>query len=300
MNQKQVERQSLIVSSIVNAIMSVAGIVVFIITGLQSLFLDGFFSFVAFLSNLMAIAFSKISKKKNSSYPTGMYFLEPLYGMFKSILVFVLLIYSVIETSITAYNYFSLGQGEIIQVNSVLIYSIIMVIMCFSLGIFNKKQNEKINNASTMLTAEYKSNFVDGIISGGVGLLIMLLLFINIDGKLGFLHYTGDFFITLILVIISFKEPVNVFRMSLREMSGATIKDKEIKKTVRKIMSNIIKDEDLDNKFEIYKIGMHIKVVILLEDNIDEDVLARLKTEALEEIKENFDSVTIEYVFRKF
>ena len=299
MNQKQVERQSLIVSSIVNGIMAIAGILVFILTNLQSLFLDAFFSFLAFLSNLMAIIFSKISKKKNSSYPTGMYFLEPLYGIFKSLLVFVLLIYSLVETSITAYNYFVLGQGEIIKVNSVLIYSIIMVIMSFVLGIFNKKQNEKINNTSTMLTAEYKSNFVDGIISGGVGLLIMLLLFININGKLGFLHYTGDFFITLILVAISLKEPINVFKMSLREISGATIKDKEIKKTVRKIVSKIIKDEDLDNKFEIYKIGMHIKVVILLEDNIEEEILVRLKTEALQEIKENFDSVTIEYVFRK-
>ena len=144
MNQKQVERQSLIVSSIVNGIMAIAGIVVFILTNLQSLFLDAFFSFLAFLSNLMAIIFSKISKKKNSSYPTGMYFLEPLYGIFKSLLVFVLLIYSLIETSITAYNYFALGQGEIIKVNSVLIYSVIMVIMCFALGIFNKKQKNFI------------------------------------------------------------------------------------------------------------------------------------------------------------
>ena len=300
MNQKKIEKQSLIVSSIVNLIMAVAGIVVFIITGLQSLFLDGFFSFFAFLSNLMAITFSTISKKKNSSYPTGMYFLEPLYGIVKSLLMFFLLIYSLIESSITAYNYFSLGIGETIQINSVIIYSIAMVAMCFALSFFNKKQNQKINNTSTMLTAESKSNLVDGIISGGVGLLIMLLLFISINGKLGFLHYTGDFFITLILVAISFKEPVKLFTMSLREISGATIKDKEIKKTVRKIVNKIIKDEELDNKFEVYKIGMHIRVVILLEDNIDEEILRRLKTDALQEIKENFDSVTIEYVYRKF
>ena len=77
------------------------------------------------------------------------------------------------------------------------------------------------------------------------------------------------------------------------------IKDKEIKKTVRKIMSNIIKEEDLDNKFEIYKIGMHIKVVILLQENFDTVVFSRLKSETLKEIKEHFDSVTIEYVIRK-
>ena len=44
---------------------------------------------------------------------------------------------------------------------------------------------------------------------------------------------------------------------------------------------------------------MHIKVVILLEDNIDEEILVRLKTEALKDIKESFDNVSIEYVYRK-
>ncbi|MBO5909915.1 MAG: cation transporter [Clostridia bacterium] len=298
--QKQIERKSFIISSIVNLIMAVAGVAVFIVTKLQALFLDGFFSFIAFLSTIMAIVFSKISKKKNKTYPTGMYFLEPLYGVVKSILIFVLLTSSMVETSITAYNYFHYGMGNVINIDPILPYTIIMVIMCFGLGTYNKIQNKKINNSSTMLTAESKSNYVDGIISGGVGILILMLNFININGKLGFLHYTGDFFITLILVLISVKEPIKLLIMSLREISGATVKDKDIKKIVRDIMRKEIKDENLDNKFEIYKVGMHIRVVILLEDDIDALVLARLKGDALKEIKESFDNVTIEYVMRKF
>ena len=300
MSQKQIERQSLIVSAGINGLMAVAGIVIFFITGLQSLFLDAFFSFFSFLSNITALVFSKISKKRNASYPTGMYFLEPLYGLIKSLLIFALLIYSTIETSTTAFRYFSSGTGSPIDVNAILIYTLIMVFLCFGLAMFNKEQNKKINNSSTMLTAEYKSNLVDGTISIGIAALSFVLLFIKIDGALGFLHYIGDFFITIILVIVSIKQPIQLFAMSIRELSGATIKDKEIKKTVRKIMSNIIKEEDLDNKFEIYKTGMHIKVVILLEDNIEEDILKRLKTEALADIKESFDNVSIEYVFRKF
>ena len=299
MNQKKIEQRSLIISTVVNFIMAAAGIAVFVLTKLQSLFLDGVFSFIAFLSTIMAVIFSKVSKKKNSSYPTGMYFLEPLYGIVKSILMFTLLTISIVETSKTAYNYFAHNTGTIINLNPILPYTIIMVVMCFGLSIFNRIQNKKINNVSTMLTAESKSNLVDGIISGGIGILIMMLYFINIDGKLGFLHYTGDFFITLILVAISIKEPIVLLSLSLREISGATIKDKEIKKVVRKIISKEMKDEDLDNKFEVYKIGKHIKIVILLQDNIDQQVLLRLKTDALKEIKSSFNSVTIEYVFRK-
>ncbi|MBQ8615805.1 MAG: cation transporter [Clostridia bacterium] len=299
MNQKKIEKQSLIVSAIVNFIMAAAGIAVFILTKLQSLFLDAFFSVFAFLSNIMALIFSKVSKKRNSAYPTGMYFLEPLYGIIKSFFIFALLVESTVESGITAYNYFAKGIGTTVNLAPILPYTLIMLILCFGLYFFNKHQNKKINNISTMLTAESKSNLVDGIISVGIGVLIMMLYFININGNLGFLHYTGDFFITVILVAVSIKEPIKLFSMSLREISGATIKDKEIKKIVRKIISKEIKDENLDNKFEIYKIGKHIKVVILIEEIIDQEVLTRLKTDALKEIKATFDSVTIEYVIRK-
>jgi len=299
MNQKKIELQSLIVSAIVNFIMSVSGIVVFCITKLQALFLDGFFSLIAFISTLMAIVFSRTSKKKNKSYPTGMFFLEPLYGIIKAILMFVLLATSLYESGATAFTYFNTGVGATIYFDPILPYTIIMVIMSFALSYFNKKQNEKINKASIMLTAESKSNFVDGVISGGVGILIMLLYFIDINGKLGFLHYPGHFFITLLLVAFALKEPIKLFAISLRELSGATVKDKEIKSKVRRIVAKEIREEDLHNRFEVYKIGMHIRVVILLNDNVEKETLQRLKSETIKEIKESFDSVSIEFVLRK-
>lgn len=297
-NQKQIEKKSLIVSSVVNAIMSLAGFVVFGLTGLQALFLDAFFSFIAFLSNIMAIIFAKYSKKKNSAYPTGMYFLEPLYGIIKALLIFTLLISSTLETSISAYNYWTFGAGEAINILPVLPYSVIMVALCFGLSIFNSKQNKKINNTSTMLTAESKSNLVDGIISMGVGILILLLLFIDINGPLGFLHYTGDFFITIILVLVSLFPPIKLFGISVREISGATVKDKEIKKTVRSIIRKEIKDENLESKFEVYKTGKHIRVVIIINEIVDKETLLRLKSDSIKEIKQIFDDVSIEFVMR--
>ena len=299
MNQKKTELKSLIVSSVVNGIMALSGIAVYIITNLQALFLDGFFSLIAFISTIMAIVFSKTSKKKNKSYPTGMFFLEPLYGIIKAILMFALLAFSLYESGSTAFVYFKTGVGENMYFDPILPYTIIMVIMCFGLSYYNKKQNQKINNSSIMLTAESKSNMVDGIISGGVGLLILLLSYININGKLLFLHYTGDFFITLILVAVSIKEPIKLFGVSLRELSGATVKDKEIKNIVRKIVAKEIREEELKNRFEVYKIGMHIKVVILLNDSVEKDTLMRLKSETIKEIKESFDSVSVEFVLRK-
>lgn len=63
MNQKQIERKSLIVSSIVNFIINGAGIWVFTTTHLQALFLDFFFSLIAFVSSIFAVVISNVSKK---------------------------------------------------------------------------------------------------------------------------------------------------------------------------------------------------------------------------------------------
>ena len=175
---KKVEKNALIVSTVINLIMGIAGITVFFVTGMQALFLDGFFSLIAGFSTILAVIFSKISKKKNSSYPTGMYFLEPFYGVVKSILIFVLLTVSIVESSISAINYFQHGIGETINIPIVLPYTMIMLIMSFSLLIFNKKQNQKIGNTSTMLTAETKSNLVDSLISCGICFLVFVLLFV--------------------------------------------------------------------------------------------------------------------------
>ncbi|MBR4998313.1 MAG: cation transporter, partial [Clostridia bacterium] len=235
MNQKQIEKRSLIVSTIVNFIMGIAGLIVFFVTKMHALFLDGFFSLIAGISTIMAVIFSKASKKKNASYPTGMFFLEPFYGIIKAILMFVLLASSTVETGMSAYQYFKYGIGETIRFSIVIPYTLVMLVMSFGLFIFNKKQNKKIKNASIMLTAESKSNFIDGIISCGISCLILVLLFVDKNGAFAFLHYTGDFFITIFLVVLFIKEPILLFSMSIREISGATVKDKEIKKLVRKI-----------------------------------------------------------------
>ena len=46
MNQKKVEQQSLIFTTFMNVIFAIAGLIIFIITDIQALFLDFFFSFI--------------------------------------------------------------------------------------------------------------------------------------------------------------------------------------------------------------------------------------------------------------
>lgn len=284
MTQKQIERKSLVVSCIVDLIMAAAGFGIFWITNIQALFLDGYFSLIAFCSCLAAFVISKISGKKTKNHPDGLYFLEPLYAIFKSILTLSLLIFSVTGTAKVAWNYFMHGIGEPLMVEPVIPYALIMLVMCFGLGFFNRSQNRKTNNASTILTAESKGNFVDGVLSLGVGLSALLIKLIDINGSLGFLHYTGDFFITVILVLFSLKEPINVLTDSFRELSGGAATNQEMKQTICQFVKTNLDGIVSLQKCEIYKIGMHIKICIYIVGDIDYQKIQAARKNILKDV----------------
>lgn len=300
MTQKKVEQRALVVSSIINLIMAFAGIGVFYITNIHALFLDGAFSFIGFLSAISAIIISKVSKKTTNAYPHGLFFLEPLYAIFKSLLTLFLLCISVVSTAQNAYTYFSTGSGDPMNIGPVLPYSVAMIVLCFGLGFFNKTQNRKINNISTILSAESKSNMVDGILSFGVGVSIVLLDFVDINGGLGFLHYTGDFFVTTILVLISLKEPIVVLINAFRELSGGTLKDKQIIEDIEKNVHCELEELNSMRECKIFKIGMHIKVQILLKkDNEQENIykLEKARESIIKTLNSRYDGIEIVYLF---
>ncbi len=298
--QKKIEKNALIVSFIMNFIIAASGIFVYLLTGLQALFLDGVFSLIAFISNILATVISKVSRRKTKSYPNGLHFLEPFYAILKSLFILLLLGTSLAETSKTAYNYFFYGTGEIMNIGPVLPYSIAMVILCFGLGLFNKYQNKRINNTSTILTAESKGNFVDGIQTLGIGIAAVLLYFIDINGSLGFLWYTGDFFITAVLVIISIKEPITVLINSFREISKGITADKDILSFINGKVEEIVHPITKDICCEIVKVGMYIDIKIYLNENITQDMYSELmkaKENIYSEVSQKYENINIIYAF---
>lgn len=300
MNQKQIERRSLIVTLITNLIITGLGLWVFALTNIQALFLDFFFSLIAIISTGLAIVISKVSKKRTKSYPDGLYYLESLYALIKSLLTLALLVVSVVGTAASAYKYFAYGIGSPMNIGPILPFTIVLVVLCFGLGFFNKAQNKKINYISTILSAESKTNFIDGIQSLGIGVAIIFLNMIDINTSFGFLHYTGDFFITAILVLITLKDPIKVLITSFKELSGGTTDDKDIKCYVNKVLS--INFASMKEKFrsDIFKVGMHIKVRITLLSMVNQDTLNELliaRKNTIKELGKRYDSFEVDLVF---
>ncbi|TCD46623.1 cation transporter [Streptococcus sp. X16XC17] len=300
MDQKKVEKQSLVVSVLINFLIGLSGLFIYVITDLNALLLDGIFSFIGFISSVAALYISKNSHRKTENFPNGLYFLEPLYGILKSIATLMLLIITLLETSATAYAYFAHGEGHPMVTGPVLPYTISMVILGFGLGIFNLHQNQKIQNMSTMIEAESRGNFIDGLISAGVGAAILLLNVIDINGQLGFLHYTGDFFITVILVIFSIKEPLSILIHSFREFTRSTVQNQEIEDQVMAILEHHLMGHMDDLDIHIFKQGIHIKVKIQILTVQDPDFIEQLaykKAELLNQLRQEFNHLTLEFSF---
>lgn len=288
MNQKQIENRALIVTTIVNAIITAAGIWMYFLTDLQVMFLDGFFSLIALASTIVAVIISKVSKKTTKNYPHGLYHLEPLYAVLKSILMVVLMVVALVEAGQVAIGYFVHGNGEVMNTAPLPFYAVLMTVLCLGLAFFNRKQYKKTNCTSTMLRSESQTNLIDGLQSAGIGVAIVILRLLPIDSALGFLHYTGDFFIALIVTIASIKEPIVIFFDAFRELTGGQTKDNAIIQAVCEI-TGLEKTQ-----FEIYKIGMKVNVRIPLTCKDEIDLIAKEKM--LSELRQKYESAEIKYV----
>lgn len=148
--------------------------------------MDAFYSGVALLSSIAAYLMARASKAQTRHYPEGLHFLEPLYAVLKSLLVLLLLVFSAYSVSAEAWNYFIYGKGQPLNVAPIIPYAIAMAIECFFMAYFTYSQNKRINFTSTILSAESKTCYVDGLQSLGIGIAALVIYLVDINGKLGF------------------------------------------------------------------------------------------------------------------
>lgn len=300
MPQKDIERKALIVGNVVNVIQVAAGMAVFFMTGLKALFLDASFTAISVLSGVVAVYLSSRTVRTTERFPNGLFALEPIYAICKAILTMSLLLFSFVDVSRVAYDYFVLGQGERIETGPVVIYEIMMVLICFGLYLFYRRENQRIRNASTMLTAECKSTLVDGTMSFGIGVVAVILLVLPTGGALDFLHYTGDFFITVALVIFTIKEPFGVLKEAFVELIGGVHDDDETNAFVESAARCHLPANTEYEQTLIFKTGMNYTVDVYLAgtgETIDVADLVERKRSLETELARRLHLVDVDFVF---
>ncbi|MFT8916401.1 MAG: cation transporter [Oenococcus sp.] len=298
MTAKKIEQKSLLVGIFVNLLMSCAGILVYHTTHIEALFVDAYFSVITFFSAIVSLIVSKLSGHCNKMFPDGFFVLEPLYSLFQSVLTVVLLSTSLVTVGFKAYAYFMRGEGSVLDVGPILPYEMVMILLSWSLSYFYKKQNQKIHHLSTMLFAETQGTFVDGMMSLGIGVAALILLFIQPNSALGFLRYTGDFFITLLLVLLTIKMPLQVIKSAFGEISGKLLLNPEIHRWIDVCLKKHPLEGIKIKKYFVYKVGMSIKIDVFLDTGksfIDSSQLSRTKAAILKELSKKLEFVHLAF-----
>lgn len=300
MQHKQIERKALGVGIIINILMVIAGAIVFFMTGLKAMFLDTTFTVISVVSGLVATYLSSRTVRTTERFPNGMFALEPIYAICKAIFTLSLLVFSFLDVAQVARDYFVLGVGERASFGPVVIYQILTVATCFGLLMYYRRQNARIGDSSMMLRAEAQSTLVDGMISFGIGLAAVVLVLLPAGGPLDFLHYTGDFFITTVIVILAVKEPVEVLRDAFVELVGGVHDDDETNTFVEQAAQRHLPANTEYEKTMIFKTGMNYTVDVYLAgtgESIDVADLVECKRSLERELKHRLHIVDVDLVF---
>lgn len=297
---KRVERSALIVGIGANAVMGLAGVAVFLATGIEAIFLDAAITLIALVSGVVAIWISKRSVRTTERFPNGLFALEPVYAIGKAILTIALLAFSLISVSQSALDYVRYGIGEKMTLGPVVYYEIAMVAIGLGLFAYYRRENARIGGSSTLLVAESKATFVDAVISGGIGAVAVLLLFVPDGSPLAFLHYTGDFFITFAIVALTIKEPIGVLRDALVELVGGVHNDDQINAMVEAEAQRHLPEGTDYEQTLIFKTGMNYTVDVYLsgtDTTIDVADLVECKRKLERELTKRLHIVDVDFVF---
>lgn len=168
------------------------------------------------------------------------------------------------------------------------LYGAAMAVLCIGLAIFNRSQYKRTNNTSTILRAEAQTNLIDGLQSAAIGVAVVVLQFIPLDSSLGFLHYTGDFFVVAALCIWSIKDPFVIFFSAFRELTGGITKEKAVCEAVANATGLS------EDSFTVYKIGMKIRVCIPVSE--ESKALIYEKGKMLDVLQQRYENAEIEFV----
>ena len=300
MQHKRIERKALMVGIIVNIVMVLSGFAVFFMTGLQALFLDASFTVISVVSGAVATVLSRRSVLPPDRYPNGMFALEPMYALAKSIFTLALLTFAVVDAAQAAWNYVVSGIGERMALGPVVIYEVAMVAISLGLVVYYRRCNRAMGGASTMLAAEANGTLVDGLISAGIGAVALVLFFLPSGTPLDVLHYTGDFCITATIALIAIKEPVGVLADAFVELVGGVHEDDGVNEFVETVALRHLPVGTEYDRALVFKTGMNFTVDVYLTgiaDTINVDNLIDCKRRIEIELTKRLHLVDVDFVF---
>lgn len=299
MNIDNVENKALKVGVFISFLMAIAGWITYYLSGSDAMLLDGNFSFISVFAGIVAIIISKNKHQKTKTFPFGSYVYEALFVLIKGILILGIVLTSGIQNSLKIISYLKDKPADNVVIGPILIYTVIISVLCFSLYFFYRFKNKSIENKSSILQVETKSTLVDGFMSLGIGLVFMIIWLLPASSPFDFLKSIGDALIVLIMCLIFFTMPLKIIRESFIELGGGILQDNVTKAFTEKTIEDIIPSQLNIQSMYISKLGSSYFILIYLASDtntIDLSNIDTLRNKILERLTEKLTNVKLEII----
>ena len=250
----KLESKILIYSMINNLVISIMKVVGGAIFNLGSLFADGMHTFSDFITDIVCLIGSKISKKRPTKvHPFGFGKVEYLTNLFVGIVLLLLGIFIIFN---------SFGKEQTIPQLSVLILLIAVFILKLLAIFIMHKTGEKIN--SQVLITSVKESKADLYSTIGVIIITILLQF---SDKVSILKYS-DVVGSILIGVIVLKTSYQIIRDNSLALIGEVEEDKE---QIDKVKELVLKEEAIkDLKVCLIKYGAYyqLQLTIVMDPKI--------------------------------
>jgi len=300
LSNNRIEKKALIVGATINFIMALSGWFAYYLSNSQALLLDGNFSFIIFLSTLVAIRISSIKSNRSELFPFGQFVYEALYSLLKGVMIIGMLLVAFTDNVSKIFHFIGGAKTTLLNTEVILVYSLSMTLLCFGMAAYYRHRNSQINNSSTILRVEYSAAIIDGFMSVGVGISLVGMSFFNIEGSLGFLHYIGDALLVIFLVLLIGKDPFILVRDSFIEIVGGTLQNKVEKKNIEEILEKYLSSDELLTNSYISKTGSSYLVVAYINaqalNKVGFEKMHQIKKQIIKNLKESHQDTIFEIV----
>lgn len=277
----KIEQRVLVYSMINNLIIAVIKFIGGVIFGLGSLLADGMHTFSDFITDIVCLIGSKISKKKPTKYhPFGFGRVEYLTNLFVGIVLLLLGVYIVIS---------SFFKESVIPPLSLLYLLGIVFLMKVIAIIVMHHVGEKIN--SGVLITSVEESKADLYSTLGVVLITILLQYSNKFSALKYADMVGSILIGLIVLKTAFKIIID----NSLSLLGEVDEDEEPINNLKSLLKEYKRIKDYD--IELIKYGSYYKLQMNLE--LDPSLSLRQVTNLVNKLKKDIryhHSLKIKYV----
>ena len=261
----QIESESLSIGKWGNLFMAFAGILAAWASRSDALLVDGLYSGVNFLAAIVASRVGlSIARQADQKRPFGYDADEAIYVTFRSMALIGILAFAMFNAISKIITYAMGGSVPALNFGPILVYVVLMVSICAALAILHHWSYVKTGRRSEVLVTERRAAIVDGVLSAGAGIALLLVPFLK-GTSFEVIIPIADALVVLTLCALIINQPISAFRSALGEISGESASAEKIN-SVRQALTRSVAGLDIKVvDLAIMKLGRRYTVVGYLD-----------------------------------